>query len=307
MEKFTSENDVNGVEQLEDMITDFYAVEHMYWSLKFPKLMALFPEFYGKAMADDNYPHNIELSRLVNDLAAWRESFHPLFARTLRDSLAGMGMGEARHATEWDRYQGEIELDNFFSASDSRSYVYRSLDGQYSLDDVETVCEVFEDGNWSSDFGGAAWAEIMQHSMKYGQLDDTVFVDTVVHAVHNGGCAFDKGLLVRVDSPNKMGRLLDAKFDGSIFDYQGQLTVSKAVYNMIKRTNTVFKNMGWGYYMQTRSMDDFNVRNKVKFYHIDWSLTSVVELEYNEDRQRHEYEECYDCGETYDYCECNEY
>lgn len=59
---------------------------------------------------------------------------------------------------------------------------------------IEDACELFEDGSWSSGFGGSAWAKCARVLLarETGELDARTFVDRVFSLQHNGGSLLNK-------------------------------------------------------------------------------------------------------------------
>jgi hypothetical protein len=291
--------------RFDNLVSDFYAVESMYWTLKPQVLRLRFPEFYG--MSDrygQRYPLNIELSRFTNELAIWREENHEPMARMLRDSLLGMALGESRHATAWDRYGGLFELEgtDVLYSSNSRSNVYSSLT-QFAVDDVYVLEKLFDCGGWCDSFGGESWAEITRYVQRYGTVDDTTFIDTVVHAVHNGGCAFDKGLLVIVNSTNQVQNILDQKRDGSVLELHW-LKISKQIYGWIYRYKRLMESLDFPVVIPA----ELSTHNGLEYNKIEWATERTLEITENPAREQ-ESVYCEHCGEyscDCEYCDCEE-
>lgn len=283
------------------LVSDFYAVETMYQTLAHPRKVLLYPEFYCKHVDDDMYPINIEVNRLWKEMDEYRKENHPPMARMLRDSLLGMAIGESRHHTEVDRYQGGYAMDDdagVLHSSHSRQTVYNNLH-RFSVEDVHQVEEVFNDDGWCDSFGGYHWAEITRYVQKYGTVDDTTFIDIVVHAVHNGGCAFDKGLLVMVNNTSLCQSILDSKFQGSILDLH-YVNVSRKVEGWIKRYKRIMELMN----TPINVPEEIHVHDEYEYSMIEWNDTDEYTIELDYDENRHE-NYCHECD---DYnCGCNDY
>jgi hypothetical protein len=291
--------------RFDNLVSDFYAVESMFWTLKPQVLRLRFPEFYGLSdYYGQRYPLNIELSRFTKELDEWRNSNHPPMARMLRDSLLGMAIGESRHATAWDRYSGLYELDGseYLYSGQSRTSVYSRL-STFAVDDVYVLEKLFDCDGWCESFGGESWADITRYVQRYGELDDTTFIDTVVHAVHNGGCAFDKGLLVIVNSTNHVLSILNQKRDGSVLELPW-LKVSEQVKGWIYRYKKLMDSLDFPVVIP----EELPTHNGIEYDKIEWAKKRTLGITENPDRER-ESDYCEHCGEyscECDYCDCEE-
>jgi hypothetical protein len=289
--------------RFDNLISDFYAVESMFWTLKPSVIRMRFPEFFSiRHDEGQRYPLNILLANFVKDMGKWRKKNHPPMARMLRDSLLGMAFGEARHATAYDRYAGCYELNHeLLTSNRSRQSVYDRL-GTFAVDDVTVLEELFDCSGWCDSFGGESWAEITRYVQRYGSIDSTTFIDTVVHAVHNGGCAFDKGLMVMVNSTSQVQTILDQKRDGSVLDLHW-LRVSQEVHKWILQYKRLCDLLDF----PVKIPEELGIHNGIEYDQIIWASKSSLELTHNKDRERQFDEDgyCEGCGEYHDECECD--
>jgi len=231
----------------EHLVLSFYVLEGLVSDLAPRVKPHLFPGVHG---LPDCYPHNIAASRLLETMNRYREWFHRRLARTLRDSLAGMILGEARYTNERDVSKGPYFIDGYdfdgLTKGQARKQVFRDLES-YSLKDVSKVHAPFENQNWhGGGYGGEPWAKLVETVEKYPKTDKTIYCDTVFHAVHNGGCAFNKGLLVSASSNDNVKLILDIKFNGDVLR-AGDLhwfTITPKVYGFWAEACKLYNTIG---------------------------------------------------------------
>jgi len=228
--------------------------------------------------------------KLLRQAYQYRKGFHTRLARTMRDSLVGMAFGEARHAKEVARTNITVRpKDGSYEIirrnRQSRESVYGNLH-RFSTTDIIQIKALFDDEGWDGSFGGRAWSELCERAMQYEQLPPTIYCDLVFHVVHNGGCAFSKGLLLSYRENWKVKKCLDMKFEGDVTKCADDIKYSEQKYRL---TPTVYK-----IYEHTRSLifalegkiwgsSNFMEGREFKLDTIKWNNKPNLVLEENDD------------------------
>jgi hypothetical protein len=130
-------------------------------------------------------------------------------ALCFRDYLYMASLGESRHAinkigTGLDGFGGESR-EEIFSACTTYAC---------SKANLERLISLFEMSGWGTGYGGNKWAALTRLVGQYGELSDTLFVDAVINAQHNGGTAFNK-----IEASTYM----DIDFSGSVLSFLNSL------------------------------------------------------------------------------------
>jgi hypothetical protein len=71
---------------------------------------------------------------------------------------------------------------------------------------------LFSKGFWAGNaYGGVKWGDIINAALLYKKIPDKIFVDHVIDLCHNGGTAFDKGILVQLSGKANLMVILEMK------------------------------------------------------------------------------------------------
>jgi hypothetical protein len=169
---------------------------------------------------------------------------------------------------------------------------------------VTTLEQIFDCNGWCDSFGGDNWADVTRYVQKYDKVDATTFVDIVVHAVHNGGCAFDKGLLIMVSSTSIVQLILDKKFNGNILELN-YLALSKEVHAYVLE----FKRLMDALDFPCQIPEELSIHKGITYDKIEWQEEPRIEINENEDRCEENGEYCYECENyvctCHDECDCD--
>jgi hypothetical protein len=160
------------------------------------------------------YNHSRAQQLLLQDVTTTQRTMINKMSRTMRDYLVISSAGEARHAMD----NSHFYLKNIpIGGSRNESYMTGI---QFSLESLrEALLNVFNPdvNKWSSAYGGKAWHNIVKASILYDNpiMPKSVFLDHIVDLAHNGGCAFNKNVLLTLTSSADFKAFLDAKCTGS--------------------------------------------------------------------------------------------
>jgi len=138
-----------------------------------------------------------------------RKTYQTRLARNLFDYLAIAGMGEARH---W-KGNNTIPTNRHEAWCYSLKYDPRSF--------LPVLSKLFHDGVWGhGSFGGSKWGLIADGAAFYFKYLDKplLFSDHVVDLSHNGGPAFNKGIILTSQSWASYIAMLNRKRDGSLVE-----------------------------------------------------------------------------------------
>lgn len=135
-------------------------------------------------------------------LSGYTERLESHIARSLRDYLALICLGEARHARGQEQ-PVRLAISTSPKKSDlklvplpgNRQEVYRKslfLEPDLML---QVSRYVFETCHWHGSFGGKAWAHIAKWGGRFGSMPHSVFIDHVLDLEHNTGSIFNKPTL----------------------------------------------------------------------------------------------------------------
>lgn len=86
-----------------------------------------------------------------------------------------------------------------------------------------TLERLFEEGCWSSSYGGKKWASVIRplRQMVYGVITPEALLDTVFTLCHNGGPIFNKGYFYGMYNKQYIWEILDVQRAGQIPAYVG--------------------------------------------------------------------------------------
>lgn len=187
---------------LETATFSFYIQEELLMN----KPRMTFP--YTRITAIDNF-----YSRLEKKQKELEENF----AGTLFDYLVLACFGEARYANK----AGELEFSEIGAKIAHKGWISRDNAHLMAVDcepkgSLEVLSELFHNYLWPGGFGGHKWGNIADMAMKYGNISDKFFIDSVIDLEHNGGLAFNKGFLIKNPTrQRRFLRFLDEKTNGS--------------------------------------------------------------------------------------------
>jgi hypothetical protein len=174
-------------------ITHFYILEEL--SLQNPPISLLQRRRWNEYM----FEVNMILSELTEKMA-----------RTIFDYLCVSSLGEARHAKNQAR---RYYIQEFQSHNQGRESVYNHAFEYNPVQFLPILKKVFLRGMWpGGGFGGVKWGNIVNAALMYGTVPDKIFIDHVVNICHNGGTAFDKGVIVYLSGRSSMHTILATKF-----------------------------------------------------------------------------------------------
>lgn len=192
---------------------------------------------------DKQFSHSV--TKLQFDLAETIEYIVPNIAFRTFVYLYAACLGESRHArnTNAGRYYipetREKHRNQLFSTISNYSPTPANL---------KALIRVFEQ-DWSSGFGGSAWAQIAKALPMYFTMPNGAWLDYVVDLEHNNGTAFNKEdakntiFFSTEYSGEKFSHFLDYKFAKNIlFErwYGMNLAVSNRVYKLVRRFCNLF-------------------------------------------------------------------
>ena len=139
-------------------------------------------------------PHRI-FNKNFEQLSPLVESWIEDLAVSLRDYLAIISWGEARHAVRYAEYFIPEILN-----TNTRKKAY-TLGAYYNPDKFLPKVGILFSRHWTNEnFGGENWYKISNAaSMMYHSVKPTVFVDYIMDLIHNGNTCFDKKVLINLD------------------------------------------------------------------------------------------------------------
>lgn len=98
---------------------------------------------------------------------------------------------------------------------------------------------LFEQGHWSSSFGGKAWANVAKvlDDFVQGEITAEMMLDTAYTLAHNNGPIFNKGLVFKMYDPYEIMRILDVQRSGQIpqfvqTEHSSKITAVQREYRM---------------------------------------------------------------------------
>lgn len=160
---------------------------------------------------------------LVSKFKAFRKGYQTRLARNLFDYLAIASMGEARH---WNGNKGYTLIPQIRHVAwamaltcDPRSF-------------LPILSNIFHKGTWGGSYGGPKWGAIADGAAHYFKHGDKplMFSDHVVDLSHNGGPAFNKGIIFRCENWAQYVAMLDRKRDGSLLQGDHKLVIGPKVF-----------------------------------------------------------------------------
>ena len=190
--------------------------------IKMTSILYSFYTYMGlKVVYEDTTKDKFDLaSRAFNNkfeqLSPMVEKWIDDLAVSLRDYLAIISWGEARHAPS----QTEYYIPEVWQCPRRKSYIMGSY--YYPKQFLPILGDIFAEDWQSSSFGGEAWLNIVQAALAYYKMPSTIFVDHIMDIVHNGSTCFDKGVIVNLDF-NPLN-ILDHKRDHFIWEYTSDHT-----------------------------------------------------------------------------------
>lgn len=111
-------------------------------------------------------------------------------------------------------------LDLITGVSESKAVLYM-LEGKCDMP-LGKYCEgmafIFNEGNWSSAYGGKKWGNVAEQLRKAvcGEVSMEAFTDIVWTLRHNGGPIFNKGMQYHNDNEEILDKILDVQRSGQI-------------------------------------------------------------------------------------------
>ena len=164
--------------------------------------------------------------KLKDNLLQKKEEFCDVFAKSIRDYLLVVSIGEARHALN-KCYVGDTYLD-FADDITDRIYYKRDCVYMQCVDyDYKSILpillKIFGDNTWRGDgFGGKAWYKIVKAIYMYDTLSAPVFIDHVVDLSHNSANVFTKNVLFGIKYPYSYKLILNYKKEKNILKIDKQ-------------------------------------------------------------------------------------
>lgn len=149
-----------------------------------------------KSLKVDHLPtlQRINAKKLQNEICQYlHEYYAPKFAKTLFDYLAIACIGEARHSSGASKVKWALPFGGCRSNVYEIALEYNPFDFLVKLRD-----QIFK-GKWPSGYGGARWGKLCDRALKYHQVSDVLFIDYCINSMHNGGLAFNKGILLHTE------------------------------------------------------------------------------------------------------------
>jgi len=156
-------------------------------------------------------------------LTAFESEFTKKLAKSLRDCMALMTMGEVRHSCHRAEYIGPWNFTDYDNKN--KLFLYKRILPNLHWKDVEQTIPVFLDYAWEESYGGELWATIAEKTLTYSRRSPTTFCDAVFGLVHNGGIAFDKGYMISSADKSFFEEFLNLRRQHSI------LTIDVPNYN----------------------------------------------------------------------------
>ena len=164
--------------------------------------------------------------KLKDDLLQKKEEFCDIFARSIRDYLIIVSIGEARYALNRCGV-GDIYLD-FADAIVDRTYYKRDCVYTQCIDYaynplLPVLLKIFSDNTWRGQgYGGKAWYKIVKTIYMYDTLSAPIFIDHIVDLSHNSANVFTKNVLFCIKDLYNYKTVLDYKRDKNILEIDKQ-------------------------------------------------------------------------------------
>lgn len=157
-----------------------------------------------------------------------KETFAPRMARTLRDYLLMVSVGEARHAGE------NSEAHYCISGIPSQrgeAYKFGQIYEVNSL--LNGLHIIFNEQKWINGYGGKSWGTLIEKAARYGIVSNSLFIDTAVNLTHNNGLCYDKGILV--SNGQDIIPFLDYRqhYDAILWGMNCLLSIEEYVYDLL--------------------------------------------------------------------------
>ncbi len=174
--------------------------------------------------SDDEYIMSIFKSK--------RDHLSKQFASYL-DMIIG---GELRHCKNFGSF---FQIKGSFRREGERHAVWsewKNIRNQQGLNVLNKALECYKSGDWSTSFGGKAWAKVTEVLIRHikGEDTETMFVDTVWSLQHNTTYILDKFWNI-----NNLQKVLNLKFEGKIKELVNNGFCSSEVSQLWKEYNHV--------------------------------------------------------------------
>ena len=154
-------------------------------------------------------------------------------ARVMFDYLSLAAMGEARNFK-----RGEYKIPNLKGSSESRIGAQKHARNYNPYVFLNKLKTLFSLEGWASGYGGVKWRNICDAALMYKKVPNITFIDHIINITHNGGTAFDKGILLYLSCNSTFQRFLCCKrdYDDFINNYYGEssLYMSSQVFHLLK-------------------------------------------------------------------------
>ena len=226
-------------------------------------------------------------SKWHKEVLEYQEEFAVKTARSLRDALAIMCFGEARHVNG-NYYSGRYRI----SLSYSRDTVFAEA-YQYDWRRVEDLISVFNSPGWYKEYGGPSWAKICQKVLTYSRLSPKLFCDSVFGAVHNGGIAFNRGYIVHSYAQTLAIRILETKRNGDILNplqhistnpNQDLLPLTTKTFDLLEKACKMqLVDLIYGSANDINIVEGFTDAGSPAWKTIEWEDTHELEIEEREE------------------------
>lgn len=194
---------------------------------------------------DSSLSFKHSFAKLESDIDFAFETLCENLAKRIQAYIWTAALGEIRHARSYvSMYIAEVQ-------GGSREDVYNeSYKYEPTAENVQAVCNVYNQREWGSTYGGLKWLDIAEALKLYGKVNDATFIDHAVDLEHNGGNIFNKNCesvgwnVCNWDYTTfNMKRFLDYKFSADILNERtfriDEIEISRKVYNLIVRFSNI--------------------------------------------------------------------
>lgn len=210
---------------------------------------------------------NKRLGILGNDIQIYGEKFHGLFAKCIRDYLLLSACGEARHG------RLSCEKNSLMFLEGQRSSVYSYIT-KYDMEQLINLLQRLFQISWKAGYGGEKWFKIVSQVENYERLSPKIFIDQSLSIAHNGGYAYDKGVVFGCPSPELFMNFLSFKKLNSLNEgniKENILQVDGQAHSLITRLNSLVEEK----WRLKTTPSETNLVKKLEEVQVNWGKENV--------------------------------
>lgn len=192
----------------------------------------------------DRFAYSRAVERLETEIQEYSETVLPKIAQRTFMYLWASCIGEARHAAR------PPAKSNFIPqlASLNRGACFEiATSYKPTIENINTVVQLFTKQSWRSAFGGANWGRIAKACLNYYNSTPHEFLDHVIDLEHNSGTVFSKEesdtlLSFRIKYHGGFKYFMDWKFSSDILrdNPDAKFYVTFRVGSFLNRYSTIF-------------------------------------------------------------------